>query len=580
MDNSSRLTVTGLRRWVEQIQVPTKDAGLTRVCLWGSQRALLRALIQAIQQNRRQVVILKGRQVGCTLLLQLLTIRWLLEYPGLQAAFIADSEENREYFRTLHASFLRQLLGTEDTEGAYPGVTVQRQNQTQLVLSTDSRLLYQVAGARTSQRLGVGRGIAWLHATEVSRWPDGRAVTYLRASFSRQHPASLYCFESTAMGRNWWWDLWHEAQQAPGMFPVFLGWWLRDDYRLTGDAFRQWDRPLSRRERHWVTEVERRWRVRLDPQRLAWRRWFVSEVALGDERLADQEMPTLPEDAFEATSSGFLPRETLHAFETAVEHGPAPTGWAYRLAPRQDECRVEPVDVSQANLLTWEAPDPHGLYVVAAVPSYSAQPDEPTAVISVWRAEPDRLIQVAEFVEHDLGFAPTAWVILDLLSLYSSGRRTFIIELAGTGNAVWQELQRLRTTVVDLPLRRAWASTRSYLWRRPDSLGVGGAWQWKSSPDYRTWLFFRFRDRAIRGELIPRSRRLLEECERLRMQGSQLTAEGLERSEHVLHAAALAVESWAGQLVPFLRRELGPDRGQTVTERLLNRFWRSIGATR
>src|SRR5262249_22771986 len=131
-------------------------------------------------------------------------------------------------------------------------------NRMAVTWQNQSRLLLQTVGPRTYKRLGVGRGLAFCHGTEVSSWANDKALTYLRAAFSELHPAALYVFESTARGRNWFMDLWDDAADATTMRQVFLGWWLREDNaigRKDRRFARFWDGRLTPREAEWQQEL-------------------------------------------------------------------------------------------------------------------------------------------------------------------------------------------------------------------------------------------------------------------------------------------------------------------------------------
>lgn len=555
----------------------TRDYGLTAIRLWGSQRYVLREIAQGLRDGYHTFVILKGRQVGVSSLMLLLTLFWMQRWKGLQGACVADSAENREYFRSLllqaseacaHELNRGDLcLCPEGEEGRRP-----TRNVVQLVWRNQSRLLYQVAGSRTSERLGVGRGIAFLHATEVARWPRRDAVTFLRASFSSIHPAALYVFESTARGRNWFFDAWARGDRSTERH-VFVGWWRRDDFAIPQTDRRwndYWTGRRTSREQLWAREVRRRWDVELTDEQLVWRRWWVDEQAGGDESLADQEMPTLPEEAFEATARPFVAPDVLRAMERRARAAGAPRRFRWITGDRYETCRVEPARAGAA-LEVWEAPRGDACYVVAAVPPFASppappQPEDTEGVVSVWRATEDELFQVAEYAESDTGMQPFAWTITHLAGTWCGVRQAFVLELTGLGDGVLQELRRLRdwgwgsrTTEAQRALMRL----GEYIWRRPDSMWASGAWHWKSTAQIRTWLLMRLRDQLLAERVHPRSDALRDQLSRLKQEGSRIDAEGADPRDHRVLAAALAVEAWHRQLVPLFRRVIHEARDTT-----------------
>src|SRR5206468_5257585 len=118
---------------------------------------------------------------------------------------VADSDELRDYCR----ENLTTICGA-----APEPVHATLDNRRVLTLDNASRLMFQTAGPRSGKKLGIGRGVSFIHGTEVPLWGLPRAMTYLRTRFSDAHPQRLAVFEGTSRGRNFWFDLWHDAAGA------------------------------------------------------------------------------------------------------------------------------------------------------------------------------------------------------------------------------------------------------------------------------------------------------------------------------------------------------------------------------
>src|SRR5262249_1479519 len=155
------------------------------------------------------------------------------------------------------------------------------------------------------------------------------------------------------------------------------------------------------REAEWQQELTYPpYNVSIKPEQWAWRRWYVLEKAGGSERLADQEMCTVPADAFGASQERpFLERVSGERVRHGVATAPPARTFIYSGAATLEETRAEPTPPGVPPVLTvWSMPD-GGPVVVSAVPAYSSFESDPTWVVSVWQAaiEEDRLTQVAEF---------------------------------------------------------------------------------------------------------------------------------------------------------------------------------------
>lgn len=568
------------------VPVASKDEGLvyiTREKAWGSQRHFIGRVFDGMARGIRRHLVPKARQHGITEICKVLTLFLMKKYPGLQGACITDDDENREFLRDT----LTQMTATTD---CYPELRVKNKNQ--LVWENGSRLMYQFAGVRVRKhkKLGVGRGLAFAHINEVGLWMTPTMSGYLQSAFSAKHPAACYVFEGTARGKNGWYDVLEDARDASDAQVIELLFWHREDYSLAASepAFRKyWDGRLTTREKRWVRDVAKRYGVHLTAEQLAWRRQYVAESCGGDDKTADQEMPTLPEDAFEATGTSFVKLEVLRRYRREIGAAPAPAWYRYEFGQSIEDTDIKKTVPSHGTLAMWVPPEPAHAYVVSAVPAFSADPDDPTFVASVWKATRDSLEQVAEFSDEECGMQPFAWVWIHLMGIYQAPRQGSILETSAMGQGVLDEYLSLRSrgwgTRHRLAVTKAMGRSEQYTWRRPDSLAGGAARQWKTTNDTATVIMNRLRDQLVNGSVILRSERCATELERIRQDGNAFIPEGRGATSHHLHAAALAVESWAKQIRPIFERVQGAAMGTTVCETMIGKIFGGIaaaGATR
>jgi hypothetical protein len=569
--------------WAKAVPVPSRDAAFAPITPWGTQRALIRAIFDALHKDIRQVVCLKGGQVGASTVMHLFELFWMERFPGLQGACVVDSDDLREFFR----DNLSLMMGEQDygDQASKDSTKLRRNNKNAILWKNGSRLLFQTAGPRTGRRVGIGRGVAFVIGDEVALWPNPASLTYLRTRVSNIHPARLSTYLSTARGRNWFYDLWLDAADAADMTRVFLAWWMREDYRLAIDtaAFKQfWDGKMTTPEKAWMRELRRRYSVELDPEQWAWRRWYVAEKAGGDDRIADQEEPTLPEDAFEATGQSFLGQDLVVRCRNSLKLAPKPTPYRYEFAARLEMSKVLKTKPALADLLVWEDPKPAEAYVIACVPSYSSATECATAAVSVWKGSLDALVQVAAYSGENVGLQACCWVCVHLLGLYRVKHRAFILEVAGTGMGVLKEFQQLQSTGwgthIAPDVRKFVGPIHQYIWRRPDTSAGGGAYQWKSSPDLQCWLLRRLKDQIGVGAVVPRDPELVAEFERMRQVDDAFESEGRVNEEHRLMAAALAVESWSTQIRPLFKKVMAQHGdARSVMQRVVGNFFQRIG---
>lgn len=583
--------------WAFALQVPiaTKDFGVAPIQGWGTQRHLVQEILAGKARGVNQFVVVKARQVGASTILLLLTLYWMWRFPGLQGLTVTDGDENKQYFRDLFLSMVEELALRQESgaapnfeESATEQQKLRSRNQVQITWHNQSRLLLQTAGKRTWSRLGVGRGLSFLHGTEIGLWHKGmQALTYLRSAFSEINPAALYVLEGTARGKNWYYDLWLSAMSAQTIHAIFLSWWMREDQRIRKTQkklYAQYGEPsLTAKEREWDKLVRRRHKVTISPEQWAWRRWYVAEKAGGNHRLADQEQPTVWEDAFSASQERpFLDQVTQSRLKALVE---APTAaYTYAWGAHLEDTHPVPAGPNvEPMLLVWERPDFRPV-VVSAVPAYSIL-DDPAWVISVWSAALDRerLEQVAEFAtDLSLGLQPFAWIALHLAGAYGAEHRTFMLEVNGLGMGVLAEIRRLVNLGWGTSRRAAFTDflggLRHYVWRRPDAIGAMGALQWKSTPETQGRLLHQFRDQIQRGLVEPHSPALVEELSRMEGKGESFDPAGDTPRGHRVYAAAMALEAYITTIFPLLKRYRGVGEMPTsVAQRTVQEFVASLG---
>jgi hypothetical protein len=92
-------------------------------------------------------------------------------------------------------------------------------------------------------------------------------------------------------------------------------------------------------------------------------------------------------------------------------------------------------------------------------------------------------------------------------------------------------------------LEDIFSSVRWYLYHRPDSMGAGYVYNWKTNQDNKLLIMNQLRDTYAVGALEVFSVPLLEEMERVVQDGSEIKAEGRAHDDRVF-ALALAVHAW------------------------------------
>ena len=560
-----------------------------------AQMMFLDKLLEGLQKDCHFFCCLKARQLGISTVLLALDLYWLFVFKGLQGAFIADTGENKEIFRDSITEILENL-----PESFKSGV--KRHNRNSLTLNNGSRLQYMSAGKGKNSGLGRSRGLNFVHATECSSWGDQKGLESLIAALAQENPNRLYVFESTALGYNLWFDMYKSAKEDnTTQCALFIGWWAKDIYRFkrgSAQFKRYWDdaQPfMSEYEAEKTAEVLRDFNHEIGEEQWAWYRWMASNQG---ETSMLEEYPTTPDEAFQATGSSFFNLKKINedmALIHAIGEKLSFNGYRYEMADLFTSMRVKKVtSIDEADLRVWEEPNPRGKYVIGVDPAYGRSEEADRSVISVWRCYADRLVQVAEYASPWPETRQVAWVLAHLAGCYQDCMIN--LEVSGPGHSVFAELKYLKQQIMFGQLRKPAAAmnianaldtARWFLYHRPDSMGAGYAYNWKTGWDTKMLLFNRFRDAYNTDQLTIRSVPALEEMLTLVQDGDSIAASGRNKDDRAF-AAGLACYAWgewirAGMMVQnrTFEREQAMDQQRIetktsdtpVTDTMVERFF-------
>jgi hypothetical protein len=579
--------------FISHLTIDSKETGVSRLHLYNSQKRFLEQVCEGLDRGVRHFVCLKARQLGISTISLAMDLFWLSVHEGLQGALITDTEGNRDKFRILLERYIASL-----PRGLRAGVT--KHNRSNLVLANGSVLDYVVAGTRRAGAATMARSRAWnfVHGTECSSWGSEEGIASMMASLAQQHPDRLYVFESTARGKNLFWEMWNDAtEDTHTQKAFFIGWWAKEDYMVprTDARFKDyWTGRLDPGETVLVKEVERKYGFVIMPEQIVWHRWMRT-VKIGDEDLMNQEYPWTAEQAFIESGKSFFPaRRVADDIAFIRREHIAFKGYCYRMTENFMQTELEQVTrVRDTELRIWEDPQANGIYVAGVDPAYGRSDLKDRHSIEVYRCFADALVQVAEYATDVPETYQVAWVLAHLAGSY---KNVWInLEINGPGPAVMRELQHLRQLMdsgylreqaTERRLEDVFAATRWYLYHRPDSIGAGYAYGWKTTMDNKILILNQLRDayslRALRIRSVP----LLQEMETVVQDGSSIEASGRNKDDRVF-ASALANKAYIDWIRPGMiannltyesvirqERAMLENPNQTFTNAIVQDFFR------
>ena len=516
--------------------------------LLGTQTYVMEEIKKGLEDDVHFFVVLKGRQLGITTISLALDLYWQFTHPGWQGTLVADTEENRDMFRSTLAMYMDGL----PKEYKVPLVA---HNRNQMVLKNRSRLFYQIAGNKS--RLGQGKAITYLHGTETASWGSEEGLASLIASLAEKNPERFYMFESTAQGFNMFHDMYKTAKKAKTQRAIFCGWWRNEYYSVSGDSDIYkvyWDGKLSGEEKEWVKDIKKLYGYEVNSRQMAWWRWKMHE-GIKDESLMYQEFPPTEDYAFVMTGTSFF--STTRCTDAAKEAKKlVPDHYRYAFGQLFQDTEVIKSTERLGALTIWEEPVDTAYYVIGADPAYGSSDWADRFCIQVYRCYADGLDQVAEFATSEMNTYQFAWVIAHLAGAYKNS--TLNLEVNGPGQAVINEIRNLKRMAVSLGgamghgLMDVLGSMTNYIWRRNDTLGgLSNSIGYLTTTNSKERMLQYMKDYFERQMIKIRSMETLEEMKGIVREGSFLGAPGRGKDDRVI-ATALACVAYAEQIQPRL----------------------------
>ena len=546
-------------KWCQGLKIQTKDFGLKRFELLGTQIYVLDEICKGLSEGVSTFVILKARQLGMSTFFIALDLFWAFEHKGLSGAFATHTDQSKALFRNIIKTFFSNLPKSHK-------INYTTENRDMLILKNNSMFAYLTAGTKQKDVSSLGRSGAFnfLHASECAFWGTEEDKKELMATLSTHYKHRLQIFESTANGFNHWEEQYAQAKQSPTQRAIFVGWWRNELYRFNQDH--PWFyiympeaqlTPLTHLERRRVAAVKQIYNVEIASEQIAWYRWKITEELEGDQAKADEMFPWTEDDAFVATGAKFFTNDSLTlAMRRARKR--LLLSYRYLMSDQWAATGVVECAPKQATLKIWEEPVSNGVYSIGCDPAYGSSDDADRSVIHVARCFADRLIQVAEFCTTEVSTYQCAWVLAHLAGYYRAV--SVNLEISGPGTTVFDELERLRRELAmtgaakdeRTDLQNVLAAMKYYMYKKPDNPQGGLVYQWRtSSSEIKSVLMNGFKDAFELNRHIICSLYCLEEMKGVVLEGGQIHGEGRKKDDRVV-AAALAHEMWRRWIQPRL----------------------------
>lgn len=535
-----------LERFLEfcgHLRIQSKDAGVVMFELLGSQMYVLKEIVRGLSLGITTFVILKGRQQGISTLFLALDLFEAFEHPGTIGVFATHDEGSRDQFRNQIEVFLTGLPKSHK-------IDYETNNRLMLVLKNLSMFRYLVAGTRTTtNKLGRSGGCNFAHCTEVAFWGSADDLSALMQTFSETYPHRKYLFESTANGFNHFEEMFRIAEESPAQMAIFSGWWRdeRNEFGAEHPLYSQYmpegtKTPLSKLERQKIKEIKEKYDFDITAGQIAWYRFHLETKCKNDQSTMNQEQPWTADDAFISSGSSFFATSALTKIAKVARKNMC-LPFIFRITDNFTDTQLHRCEVSRAELKIWEKPVPGAKYVFGGDPIFGSSDERCNGVITIGRAYADRVIQVAEYVSGSISAYQYAWVLAFLCGLYDDVMLT--LEMTGPGSVVFEELKQLKQKLAkvvpgeDNDMRNCLRHMKNFLYTRADSLSGNMLLQWKSSPELRTQLMFKFHDGISTNRCQIKSMHCIEEMRYLTVDGGYIGTPAGKQDDRVFGAALM-----------------------------------------
>lgn len=530
--------------------------------LYDAQIRVIEAIFDGLAKDVHSFKILKSRQLGVSTVIRALMLFW----SGMFTLTGALVFHRNDALNDARAELIDMLERMPDS---YRFPRKKASNRASLTLDNRSRVAMMSAGEKEtkgSSSLGASFAFSLAHRSELCSYGNKAGLEAMRHSMARTNPNRIFIDESTARGRNLWYEIWNEGKSDPDCICIFIGWWSHPSQQIERgtSAFDKYSSfSLSDEERKKIKIVEERYGHTITVEQLCWiRKEMDVDADEGDPEKKDfsgdpirrQEQPWYEEEAWQTTESAFFDPEKLNDQASKWANNKY-TGYMFHAGFEfTDFTAIKAPNARSVELKVWEVPVEDSVYIVAVDPAYGINEHNDRSCIQVCRAYSDGIDQVAEYAYPMIDSQRLAWVIAALEAWYGGERSEVyrIIEINGPGEATFRELQSLKQkiqhqyfgdTLKERGLTNIQRNVRNYFYQRTDSMSPGHALQFKTHHQLKVAIMERLRDHTHNGVLRIRSSATIDEMCDITRDGDSIGAEGSDHDDRPL-ALALACRQW------------------------------------
>ncbi len=541
----SRLAIKFLT-FCKTLKINSKDKGMIvfNPDTWfGSQWLFLRELILGLEADIHEFIFLKGRQEGITTVSIAWDLFYCFEVFDLQGTIVSSDWE-------VAANLRRTLLDFYDSLPSGAKYKKVASNPSLIQFSNKSVIEYFFTKSRQSKKGNMGTSTShnFGHFSELAYFSNIEDFNNFKATLTDEYEHRMYIYESTANGFNHYYELWENAKESGTKRAIFLGWWTKETYALTDERDKvKYCYPLNKAEEAQVQLVQNMYNFNISREQVGWWRKKLKEDVINSstgqakEDVMLEKYPYTEFDAFRLSGKSFFNVKMINAEKDIW----TPLKSYEPVFTRKPEETILS-EHSAGKIKIWEEYEAGAVYIIGADPAYGSAGDSDNAVIEIYKAFRDRLVQVGEYADNLVDQYHFTWLLLILQGMYNAN---CIIEVNGGGKTVLRQIDYFRQEIRDSryeaenPISAYAKRMREYLYKRPDSLAGMGVRQWLTTASTKEDLMFQYHGAVENGEITIKSFQLAKEMEMVSIKNGSIGAQAGHHDDRVL-ASAFCCEHW------------------------------------
>ncbi len=297
----------------EFLHIKTKDAGLIPLVLNEPQVSFSAIIKKKREENKPiRILLLKSRQEGMSTYIEALIYAFTSQRENINSLIMADIKDHannlfemsklyQEMLEKEHAFLAPRLKKSNEKKLEFAGI------HSQIIIATAENL--EAAKSHTFQLV---------HLSESSHYRDLKTLMSDLNQTVPELPGTMIILETTANGKEHFYDLWIDAiQDKNDWMPVFIPWFALAEYSrplVEGKLYHIKGIKFDADESEYTfnkEEKEIKEQFKLTEEQLNWRRYTIVNKCDGVMATFNEQYPDSWRKAFQASGANFFNTKAL-----------------------------------------------------------------------------------------------------------------------------------------------------------------------------------------------------------------------------------------------------------------------------